>query len=600
MSKYKKSQDYINGDHMPSVTLPPLVGRPIQTAAKVFSATPKGLDPLMRTYYDSYPEEIPSADAQTHASRFAVGNTERPTDINFRVTKTNNWWFMYARMYQYRQEVSILSTLISRSVTELLRYDLKFEPKFAKKCMKCGYETRTMTNVCPECGSKELRRPDKSQLEYFKRPNGKSFLDEANDSGQTLKEVIRSYAEMQYLCNQGYLLCIARDIFDPLTGKIHTIDLGEGKKEEEVFPVEFISLDPIKVQQLFDDSGTPGREYGFILADRHTPYSISDDIDKINQLTEKGIEIYPAAYKVGDNLGASGQSWYYMQHEIYQDHWFRPALTYGMPIWYDIEDDLQAWHFIEKSELKKRKFGYVRKIVILPGFNDEDAIEVARGITDTLATNDNSIPIVCTPPQLQGVAEMRAQVLDLMSDATSDMLASKDDIRNRLCAHIGVPNLFAGDVEASGGMNNESQQITVYDRYLMHPMSCIDRACDWIVSWWAGKITDWDLRLDRPTKAMADAKKRMDKIDEMLKMIQGGYEAEYVDGEFYYSREPVQQVDRRMQMQQMMMQQQAEAMGRMPGDGSEGPPEKGTARRDDPDVDASKSEVEDSMREMAA
>ena len=197
---------------------------------------------------------------------------------------------------------------------------------------------------------------------------------------------------------------------------------------------------------------------------------------------------------------------------------------------------------------------------------------------------------------------MRAQVLDLMSDATSDMLASKDDIRNRLCAHIGVPNLFAGDVEASGGMNNESQQITVFDRYLMGPMSYIDRACDWIMSWWINKITDWQLRLDRPTKAMADAKKRMDKIAEMQAMVQAGYEAEYVDGEFYYSKEPMQQVERRMQMQQMAAQQaaMADGSGRMPGDGSEGPAEKGTARRDDPDIEASKGEVEESMREMMA
>jgi hypothetical protein len=283
-------------------------------------------------------------------------------------------------------------------------------------------------------------------------------------------------------------------------------------------------------------------------------------------------------------------------------------MTYGEPIWLDIEDDLQAWHFIEKSELKKRNYGYVRKIVILPGFNDEDAIEVARGITDTLATNDNSIPIVCTPPQLQGVAEMRAQVLDLMSDATSDMLASKDDIRHRVCAFVGVPDIFAGDTEASGGMNNESQQITIFDRYLMSPMSYIDKLCDWIMSWWADKITDWELRLDRPTKAMTDAKKRLDKIQEAQMMKQLGYDQEYVDGEFYYSNEPVDQVMRREQqaqqeqMMQMQMMQQAmgDGSGRMPGDGSEGPPEKGTARRDDPDINASKEEVEDSMREMAA
>jgi hypothetical protein len=406
--------------------------------------------------------------------------------------------------------------------------------------------------------------------------------------------------------NQAYLLCIARDVYDTETGQLKTYDLADNKKETVELPVEFISLDPIKVQQLFDDSGKLGTTYGFCLDDRHSAISIANDMDQLIQAREDGKQVYAAAYKVGDNIGAAGQSWYYMQHEIYQDHWFSPALTYGVPRWYDIEDDLQAWHYMEKSELKKRKFGYARKILVIPGFTDDTVEEVTKGITDVLATNDNSIPIICTPPPMQGVAEMHAQVLDLMSDAATDMLASKDDIRNRICAFIGVPNLFAGDVEASGGMNNESQQITIFDRYLMSPMSYIDKLCDWIMSWWVNYITDWQLRLDRPTKAMADAKKRIDKIQECQMMLQIGFEVEQIDGEFYYSKEPMQQVDRReqkaqqaqMMQAQMMQQAMGDGSGRMPGDGSEGPPEKGSARRDDPDIEESKEEVESSMREM--
>ena len=585
---------------MPQVISAPMPQQSAAPRVHLGIANPVPPDPITKFTLEAFNvDEEEYLAQQNRPSRFAIGNTDRPDDIRYRATKANNWWFIYGRMYQMRQEVSILSTIISRTVTELTRYNFKFEPNFAKKCLHCGYETRTMVDECPKCHHMEFREPDKTQLDYFKRPNGKSFIDEANDSGQSLKEVVRSYAENEFLFNQAYLLCIARNIFDPATGRLHSIDLGDGKKEEEVYPVEFISLDPIKVQQLFDDSGTPGREYGFVLADRHKPYSLKDDAEEIVQLTEEGIEIFPAAYKVGENLGASGQNWYYMQHEIYQDHWMRPALTYGIPTWYDIDDDLQAWHYIEKSELKKRKYGYVRKILILPGFGEEDVPEITKGITDALATNDNSIPIVCTPPQLAGVAEMKAQVLDLMSDATSDMLASKNDIRDRLCAHIGIPNLFAGDVEASGGMNNESQQITVYDRYLMDKYDFIDRMCEWIMSWWANKITDWKLILDRPTKAMADAKKRMDKIQEAQLMKQMGFDIEQVDGEFYYSREPVDQIMRKQQeAQQAAMMQQEEAGARMPGDGSEGPPEKGTARRDDPDIEDSKEQVEASMREM--
>ena len=534
-------------------------------------------------------------------NRFAVGNTDRPTDITFRVTMDNNWWFMYARMYQYRQEVSVLSTIVSRSVDELTRYDLKWEPKFAKKCTNptCGYEAKTMIDKCPICGGTDFIRPDAGQPDrYFKRPNGKSFLEEANNSGQSLKDVIRSYAEMQYLCNQGYVLCVAGDQYDPETGLLIKDKDGNDNK----YPIEFLSLDPVKVQILFDDSGTPGRTKAFTMEDRHRAYDIVDEIDELKTVTDKGLALYPAAYKVGENLGAAGQSWYYTMEEIYQDHWFRPSLTYGIPIWFDIDDDLQTFHYLEKHFLKKYKFGYVRKILVLPGFGDDAVEEITKGITDVLATNDNSIPIVCTPPQLSGVAEMRAQTLDLGTENSQDALSVKNDIRDRLCAHIGVPNLFAGDVEQSGGMNNESQQITVYDRYLMGKMSFIDRMCAWIQSWFP-QITDWTLKLDRPTKAMADAKKRLDKIQEAQQMKQMGFDVEWVDGEFHYSEMPVDQMQRKQQEEQAMQQQAGGAQGLeamlggiLPGDG-EGPPENGSARREDAELNASKDEVEQSMRE---
>lgn len=119
---------------------------------------------------------------------------------------------------------------------------------------------------------------------------------------------------------------------------------------------------------------------------------------------------------------------------MYEDKWFKPSLTYGVPIWYDIEDDLLAYHYIEKHNLKKYKFGYVRKMVILPGFNDEDAEDIAQGVKDVLATNDNSIPIICTPPQMPGVAEQKAQTLELGTESSQDLLQVKNDIRDRLCA----------------------------------------------------------------------------------------------------------------------------------------------------------------------
>lgn len=514
----------------------------------------------------------------------SFGNAERPSNIWYRMNGQSTYWYMYALMDWYRSEVSVLSTIITRSVSELFRYDLELKPKFARKCQDCGYESQTIIQECPACKGHRLRKPDPSQKNYFKRPNGKSFIEEANDNGQSLKDVLKMYAESEWQNNQAYTICITGDIIDQETGHL-----------DRAYPLEFISVDPKFVKYLYDDTGKPGNTFAFVRKDRNFLINIIDDEEKVNAVTEEGLELYPASWQVGSNYGGTGKYWLYTQEEVYQDHWFRQAMTYGVPIWYDIEDDLLTYHFIEKHNLKKYKFGYVRKMIILPGFNDEDVEDITKGIQDILATNDNSIPIVCTPPQMQGVAEMRAQTLELGTESSTDLMQIKDDIRDRLCAHGGVPNIFAGDVEASGGMNNESQQITIYDRYLMGPYSYVDRQCKWIMSWFP-KITDYELSLMRPSKAYTDTKRMMDRIQEAQLMKSLGYDIYFVEGEFRYSEEPVDQIQRKQQeaMQQQMMAMGG--MGLMPGDG-DGPPEKGTARREDAEIDASKDEIDLAKRE---
>lgn len=511
----------------------------------------------------------------------AFGNAERPTNVWYRMNGQSMFWNMYDVMDRYRHEVSVLSTIITRSVSELFRYDLELKPRFARKCQTCGYESQTIISECPACKGHRLRKPDPSQKEYFKRPNGKSFIEEANDNGQSLKDVLKMYADSQWQNNQAYNICITGDIYDKESGHL-----------ERAIPLEFISVDPKFVRYLYDDSGKPGTQYAFIREDRNLLINMSEDEEIVNDVNEQGLELYPAAWQVGSNYGGTGKYWLYTQEEVYQDHWFRPSMTYGVPIWFDIEDDLLTYHFIEKHNLKKYKYGYVRKMVILPGFNDDDVEDITKGIQDILATNDNSIPIICTPPQMQGVAEMRAQTLELGTESSADLMQIKNDIRDRVCAHGGVPNIFAGDVEASGGMNNESQQITVYDRYLMGPYSYVDRQCQWIMSWFP-KITDYELSLMRPSKAYTDTKRMIDRIQEAQLMKSLGYDIHFIEGEFRYSEEPVDQIQRKQQEAQMAAMG---GMGLMPGDG-EGPPEEGTARREDVDIDESKNEIELAKRE---
>jgi hypothetical protein len=136
----------------------------------------------------------------------------------------------------------------------------------------------------------------------------------------------------------------------------------------------------------------------------------------------------------------------------------------------------------------------------------------------------------------------------------------------------------------------------------------LDRLLAWFVSWFP-QITDLALVVSRPSKAYTDYRKRMDELEFVKGMKQVGFDVKYIDGEFRFSEEPVDQVQRRqqeaMQQQQMMMQAMmpqpppgAEGGGEDP-DREHGGPDKGTARRDDPEIDASKNEVEEAQDEGA-
>ena len=448
----------------------------------------------------------------------------RPSNILFRMTNRSYWWQYYALMDYYRSEVSIMDTIISRSVTEIFRYGIDWEQAFAVKCVDCGNEFENNVKVCPYCNSKRLVRPEEKQKDYFVRPDGTSFLEEANENQQTLKDLCRMYAESQYQNNQAYLVAVTGDVIDNKTKQlIHS------------YPLEFICVDPKFVRMLYDETAEPGKQYGFTMDNRNELIPLPDD-GELHIKTDDGKDIYPAYWQVGDSMGAGGAYWLYTKDEVYQDHWFKQSMTYGIPHWLSIEDDLLTYHYIEKHSLKKYKYGYVRKLVILPGFDQKTIKGVARGIQDMLAKNDNSIPIVGLPPTPPGTNPQPATTLEMGAESGSDLLSQKNDIRDRLCAHVGVPNLFAGDVENGGGLNNESQQITTFDRYLMDKYDYTDRLLDWILSWFP-KITDWKIRVNRPSRADQANKKLLEEIQVAQGMKNMGFVVTYTNGEFTYSEQ---------------------------------------------------------------
>lgn len=460
----------------------------------------------------------------------------RPSNIFFRMMNNRTgYWTQYSMMDWYHSEVSVLSTLILRAVTEIFRYGIEWQPKFKKKCTECGQEFQDDMTVCPYCGSLKLVSPDRRQQDYFVNPaSGRSFLEDANRNHQSLKDVMVSFGLCQYQNNAGYIGVFTGDVTDPETGEII-----------KSYPLEFVAQDPKFVRFLYDDSAVPGALYGFTADNRHNIFDLHAETNEdgtandIHQFGEyRGKTVYPAYYVIGTSWGGTGEYWAYTDREIISDNWFVPSLTYGRPIWFDMEDDMLSYHYIEKHTLKRFQFGYLRGIISLPGFSDEDADRVCQDIQDILAKNDNSTPIVALPAPIVGTqGEMEVKYTSLGGNE-DNTLSFKDDIRKRLCAHGGVPDLLMGDVENSGGLNNETQQLTSFDRYLSDKYDHADTDLGRIADWFP-KITDWVLRVKRPAKADQDMKAKMDQVQFASSMKNLGFAVlGYQNGEFIFSEKP--------------------------------------------------------------
>lgn len=452
-----------------------------------------------------------------------LGN--RPSNFLYRMLQNNNYWAPYSLMDYYRSEVSILATIITRPPVELLRYGIGWEPKFKSKCTDCQHEFDEKLDTCPVCGSDSLRSPDITQKELFSR-DGVSFIDRANDNGQTLAMVLQSYAECQYQNNMAYTVCVTGTNID---------DRGVVTQSH---PMEFLHIDPKFVMMLFDEKGAMGAKETFSMRDRTMTYSTQQYPFGIN---DNGDSLYPACFRIGSNFGASGEPLYYAEEEIYKDNWFTQSILYGVPPWLDIEDDIRTYHFIEKHTSKRVEFGVSRSLLVFPGFTPEAMELVSEGIRDVLAVNDNSVPMIALPTAIPGTAKQEVQNIQLSQDNPNDYQTLKTEIRERLCARVGIPNLFVGDVQASGGLNNETQQITTFDRYLMDKYSKLDNQLKWMLSW-VPAITDWNLVVIRPPKMDVERKEWKEKIEIAKGMKDLGFPPlSFRNGEFDYPDKPIQQ-----------------------------------------------------------
>lgn len=420
---------------------------------------------------------------------------------------------------------------------EIFRRGIEFEPSFDYKCDGCSREfssteARKTKGTCPDCQFMKneagelidaqgkpvplfvneagelmaqyapapamLRKPDDAQIKPLKK-----ILSRANYFGQSLESVLRECEDDINVVDDGFIYCRKRYT---ITSEEEAKSLtGEEPKVEEELLAAF-RLDPALVEIAFDYKGRPGLRFHVCLFHRDNLLEVNPDEDW--ELDWQGkcpicdLKTRPVYYKYNEQYlqggygAAQNKVLYLTEDEII--HWSRytPTETYGYPPLLTIYE--QALTLIGMNRYLYDYF-YERRVpqgvvtVVtdnVEGFNATKAEVEAR-----MQQDPHYIPwMAISSKSGQGKMEFVrfAYSLDELN-----YLPVRDEIRERISGLYGVSSIWMASNAGTGGLNNETQQLTVMSRvvegaqrsYLTDVFPKLERALG---------VTDWKLVVKVP------------------------------------------------------------------------------------------------------
>jgi len=441
--------------------------------------------------------------------------------------------FPYRRLYEFYKHSDILRIVIDTLTHETFRNGWEFEKKYEFKCTQCGreYDYKPKNGICENCGSNQLAEPDPDEITELE----KTFKEGVNLNGQTLIDVLKQVDKDVNIFDDGYVL-VLKDYFFNGEGKLI------GAKVKEI-----LRGNPQKIQIIADEQGRPARdEKGRIIK------TCVEHRDRVWKNEDRcpicGKELFPAYFVAKKS---KDKKVYYIKDECIHISKFNPSLTYGFsPIYAIWQKVVTLWnmdryirHYYEKERPPKA--------LLLVNTRNEGALKKAW---DWLINKTKQNPHMIYPLAIESDNKNFAQYLKLADTLTEmQFIEARNELRRTIGAIYGVMPLFQGDIQMSGGLNNEGLQVTVTNRAVERAQAIYnDKVFPFLMKQFG--IDGWELRLvpAEQRDEMADLKLEAMKIQNARMMLDMGFNVELDEkGEFQYSGEakkprlelPMQQVN---------------------------------------------------------
>lgn len=344
----------------------------------------------------------------------------------------------------------------------------EWKPRFVNKCENCGHEYQEKTVIC-ECGSQNLRVPDISQIKDFD-----IMRLRCNIFGQSLEEVLRTCLDDVNIVDDAYIHLNKQYIKNPATSKVY------GKI------LELRRLHPALIEIDLDKGGLPKNSHFFCPLHREAIEAEPGHCPECNT------EFRPAMYIYNHRGGKI----YLYEDELIHFSKFSPSETYGYSPLLTI---MQKVLTISGMDRFLYRYFFERKTptqMILTNTDDPQSLEVERQRVESKMMEDPTYTPWIAVSQRSGRG--RTDVVKLWHTLQEmDYLPVRNEIRDRISAMYGVPQMYMNVMEGVGGISGQTQQLKVFSSVIQSDQRMFNEKVFPVLNQ-AFNITDWEIHLRPP------------------------------------------------------------------------------------------------------
>jgi hypothetical protein len=418
-----------------------------------------------------------------------------------------------------------------------------WKPKFKYKCVECGKEFKEKITECSECQGKEFREPDVEQCKEFD-----NFRKHCNHFSQSLEELFKTCLDDLNIADDAYVLLNMQYQKHP-SGKLYSKVLESRR------------IHPALVEIDLDKNGIPQTSHYLCRFHR-------DDIQvkpgKCSQ-SDCNEELVPAMYIWNHR----GRRIYLPENELIHVSKFSPSETYGYSMLLTVMQKVLTLQGMDKFLYR---YFFERKVpsgIIMTGTDDPQSLEVERARMEAkMAEDPTYIPWVAVS---QRTGRGRTDFVRLFHTLQEmDYLPVRNEIRDRIAAAYGVPQMYMNVMEGVGGISGETQQLKVFNDVIQADQRIFNEKV-FPIFMEAFGITDWELKLRPPEEKVEGQQLQLVQQRAVIaqQMLQMGFDVDLKPEcrdmlvlDFSFTGKAINQVK---DQKEMMAQQQQGSMGGIPG-----------------------------------